>query len=230
MSLLIVSSRKDSREFFARGFRELGNHVDEAEDANDGYLLACEKGYDCIVVDRNLHGISGVSLLAFMRDNHIGAPVIIIGEKADLDDTLAAFEAGADDFISQPVMIAELAARMKAIMSRGPALKEDGMLSVCDLSLNRLTRQVWRNGTQIQLQPRSYSLLEILMENAGTVVTRTTLLETVWEYHFDPCSGVVETHISRLREKVDKPFETRLISTIRGGGYMISDPAIPGVI
>lgn len=228
MTLLIVSSDKNSREFFARGLRELGNHVDEAEDANDGYLLACDKDYDCIVVDRVLRGICGVSLLAFMRDNDIATPVIIVSKKTDLDDTLAAFEAGADDYICQPVMVAELAARVKAIMRRGPALKDDSTLYVGDLSLNRLTRQVWRSGMRIQLQPRSYSLLEILMENADTVVTRTMLLETVWEYHFDPHTTVVETHISRLREKVDKPFETQLIETIRGGGYMIGEPAMSG--
>lgn len=225
--VLVVSSDRNWCEFVSNGLREFGNVIDEATNATDSFFLASGKDYKCIVMDRNLRDIFAISLLAFMRANGVETPVIMVSARDDLAETLAAFEAGADDYICQPVRIAELAARVTAIARRGATVKDDSVLSVCDLSLCRYTRQVWRSGMQIPLQPRSYCLLETLMENAGSVVTRTMLLEAVWEYHFDPSTSVVETQVSRLREKVDKPFPTHLIRTVRGAGYMIGEPATP---
>lgn len=225
--VLVVSSDTEWCKFTSRGLREFGHIVDEANNATDSFFFASGKEYDCIILDRNLQDIFAISLLSFMRANGIETPVIMVSTRDDLEETLAAFEAGTDDYLCQPVRIAELAARVAAIARRGVALKDDGVLSVCDLSLHRFTRQVWRSGRQIPLQPRSYCLLETLMENAGSVVTRTMLLESVWEYHFDPSTSVIETQISRLREKVDRPFQKRLIRTVRGAGYMIGEPATP---
>jgi len=225
VSVLLVSGDRDSREFIAKGLGELGRTVDVANDATDGFFLASSRLYDCIVISRILNDICGLSLVAFMRSNKIEVPIIVICDRYELDDTLTAFEHGADDVMCRPVRIAELEARMRVVQRRGAPSQEERVLSVGDLTMNRLTRQIRRGDVEIQLQPRSYSLLEILMANAGSVVTRATLLERVWEYHFDPHTSVIETHISRLREKVDKPFDKPLIRTVRGGGYMISEPA-----
>lgn len=222
--MLLVCGHRESREHIAKGLRELGKTVDESGDATDGFFLASNLIYDCIVLSRILNDICGLSLVRYMRSNDVETPIIVICDKYDLDDTLTAFDCGADDVMCRPIRIAELAARIRVVQRRGRSSEDERTLSVADLTMNRLTRQVWRSEIEIQLQPRCYSLLEILMENAGSVVTRTTLLERVWEYHFDPHTSVIETHISRLREKVDRPFDTPLIRTIRGGGYMISEP------
>jgi len=226
VSVLLVSGHSESRDFIAKGLGELGITVDAAADATDGFFLASTKLYDGIVIGRVLNDICGLSLIGFMRSNGVETPVIVICDRYDLDDTLAAFEYGADDVMCRPVQVAELHARLRVAQRRGGPAREERILSVGDLTMNRLTRQVRRGDVEILLQPRCYSLLEILMVNAGSVVTRTTLLERVWEYHFDPQTSVIETHISRLRDKVDKPFDTQLIRTVRGGGYMICEPAM----
>jgi len=224
MSVLVTMSDENARDFIVRAFREEGNFVDTAEDAAETFLLAKSDKYECVLVGRVLDDICGISLLDFMRKNGIETPVIILASGRNEDDALLAFEAGADDYMRHPIIVSEVVARAKAIMRRGATSTNDGVLRVCDLSLNPLTREVWRGDVKIDLQPRAYSLLKALMENAGSVVTRTELLETVWEYHFDPRSSVVETHISRLRDRIDKPFAKTLVKTIRGGGYMIGRP------
>lgn len=230
MGILVAINDSDSRDFVARAFRESGSFVEEAKDAAEAFLLAKSENFRCIVVDRVLDSVCGISLLDFMRKNGIQTPVIVTSSSKSEEDAVLAFEAGADDYVRFPVATAELTARARAIGRRGRLAVEDGILKVSDLSLNRLTRQVQRKQEKILLQPRAYSILEMLMRNAGVIVTRTMLLETVWGYHFDPRSSVVETHISRLRDKVDKPFDVPLIQTIRGGGYMIGGPAVQAAV
>ena len=224
MGILVAIDDKGSREFVARAFREAGGYVEVAKDAAEAFLLAKDDRYGCIVMDRVLDSVCGISLLHFMRKNGVETPIIMTSSSTSAEDAVLAFEAGADDYVRFPVATAELTARARAIRRRGQLSSDDGILQVSDLSLNRLTRQVLRQKEKIMLQPRAYSILELLMRNAGSIVTRTQLLETVWGYHFDPRSSVVETHVSRLRDKVDKPFDVSLIQTIRGGGYLIGEP------
>jgi len=224
VSVLLVNSNEELSDFIAKGLGELGRTVDRAKNASDGFFLATNARYECVIIARVLDDVCGLSLLNFLRANNVDQPIIVICGKYQLKDTLAAFEYGADDVMCEPIRIAELAARMRVVGRRaGPAMQEC-VLTVADLTLNRLTHQVRRGEVEIRLQPRSYHLLEILMENAGSIVTRATLLESVWGYHFDPQTSVIETHISRLREKIDRRFPDPLIRTVRGGGYMIGEP------
>ena len=224
MSILVAMSENYMREFIVRAFREFGDFVEEVGDASEAFLFAQNDAFDCILIDRVLDSVCGISLLDFMRKNGVGTPVIVLSSSQDENDALLAFEAGADDYVRCPVVAAELVARVRAIRRRESVPTGDGWLNVHNVFMNRFTREVWRGNVKIQLQPRAYSILEILMENVGAVVTRTQLLETVWGYHFEPRTSVIETHVSRLRDRIDKPFDAPLIQTVRGRGYMIAEP------
>jgi two-component system OmpR family response regulator len=168
--------------------------------------------------------MDGLALVRMLRETEVQTPVLFLTAVSGLGDRVEGLEAGGDDYMVKPFAFSELHARLRALVRRSPSITAETVLRVADLSLDRLTRQVERAGKTIDLQPREYRLLEYLMEHAGEVVTRTMLLEQVWEFHFEPKTSVVETHVSRLRGKVDKPFDTELIRTVRGAGYVISEP------
>lgn len=224
MKVLIIEDDAGTAGFIARGLRETGAVVDHAETGVDGLFLASEGGYDVLIVDRILPRMDGLGLVRMLRETGVETPVLFLTAVSGLNDRVEGLEAGGDDYMVKPFAFSELHARLRALVRRNPNITENLVLRVADLSLDRLSRQVERAGQTIDLQPREFRLLEYLMEHAGEVVTRTMLLEQVWEFHFEPKTSVVETHISRLRAKIDKPFDIELIHTIRGAGYAISEP------
>jgi len=220
--VLIVEDDAENARFVTRGLREAGCTVDHASTGVDGLFLASQGGYDALVVDRILPGMDGLSLVRTLRKSGVQTPVLFLTAISGLGDRVEGLEAGGDDYLVKPFAFSELHARLRALVRRNPRIPQETVLRVADLSLDRLTRRVERAGRPIDLQPREYRLLEYLMEHAGEVVTRTMLLEKVWEFHFEPKTSVVESHVSRLRVKVDKPFDVELIHTVRGAGYVLS--------
>ncbi len=225
MKVLLIEDDADTAAFILRGLRELGDVADHAANGRDGLFLASEGAYDALVVDRLLPGVDGLSVVRLLRETGVQTPALFLTALGGLDDRVAGLDAGADDYLVKPFAFAELAARLRALARRQPISETSALLAVADLTLDRLTRRVERGGVPVDLQPREYSLLEYLMQHAGQVVTRTMLLEHVWEFHFDPKTSVVETHMSRLRAKVDKPFAAELIRTVRGAGYVLAEPS-----
>lgn len=224
MKVLIIEDDRETAGFVMRGLREAGCTVDHAETGVDGLFLASDGGYDVLVVDRILPKTDGLSLVRMLRGTGVATPVLFLTAVSGLSDRVEGLDAGGDDYMIKPFAFSELHARLRALVRRGPGTAAESVLQVGDLSLDRLTRKVERAGQAIELQPREFRLLEFLMEHAGEVVTRTMLLERVWEFHFEPRTSVVETHVSRLRSKVDRPFDAELIRTVRGAGYVISAP------
>jgi two-component system OmpR family response regulator len=225
MKILLIEDDADTSRFVANGLRERGHVVDQSEDGRDGLFLASESGYDVMVIDRMLPRVDGLAIVKTVRAAGVKAPVLILTTLSGVNDRVEGLEAGADDYLVKPFAFAELLARVNALARRPPITGEESVLRVGDLEMDRLKRTVIRAGRRIELQQQEFKLLEYLMRNAGQVVTRTMLLENVWEFHFDPRTSVVETHISRLRAKVDRDFERELIHTVRGSGYCLSDAA-----
>lgn len=224
MKVLVVEDDMETAAFVLRGLKEDGHTGDHAATGTDGLFLASEGGYDVMIVDRLLPAIDGLTLVRILRDGGVATPALFLSALGSLDDRVEGLEAGGDDYMVKPFAYSELRARMRALTRRGSTLNMETSLRVGDLSLDRLTRKVERAGQAIDLQPREFRLLEYLMEHAGEVVTRTMLLEKVWDFHFEPKTSVVETHISRLRAKIDRPFDSELIQTVRGAGYVVSAP------
>ncbi|MDH3668283.1 MAG: response regulator transcription factor [Paracoccaceae bacterium] len=226
MRVLIIEDDEETAGFIARGLRESGGTVDHAATGTDGLFLASEGGYDALVVDRMLPRMDGLHLVRMLREAGVQTPALFLTAVGGLGDRVDGLEAGGDDYMVKPFAFAELHARLRALIRRGAARAEpaETTLSVADLTLDRLSRKVTRAGQVIELQPREYRLLEFLMDHAGEVVTRTMLLEQVWDFHFEPKTSVVETHVSRLRGKIDRPFGIALIRTVRGAGYVIAEP------
>jgi len=222
MKILLIEDDTDTSRFVAGGLREHGHVVDASADGRDGLFLALEAGYDVIVMDRMLPRIDGLTIVKTVRAAGIKAPVLILTTLGGVNDRVEGLEAGADDYLVKPFAFAELLARVNALARRLPMAAEETLLRVGDLEMNRLKRTVTRAGRRIELQSQEFKLLEFLMRNAGQIVTRTMLLENVWEFNFDPRTSVVETHISRLRAKVDRDFDRELIRTVRGSGYCLS--------
>src|SRR3712207_5876873 len=223
MRILIVEDDREAAAYLSKAFRECGHTADCAFDGLDGYAMAGEGHYDVIVVDRMLPKLDGLSLIRSLREQKVATPVLILSALGQVDDRVKGLRAGGDDYLPKPYAFSELLARVEVLARRrsaGPAA-EPTTYRVGDLELDRLSHRVTRSGQEILLQPREFRLLEYLMRNAGQVVTRTMLLEHVWDYHFDPQTNVIDVHVSRLRAKVDKGFERPLIHTIRGAGYMI---------
>jgi two-component system OmpR family response regulator len=222
MRILVVEDDRDTSAYIANGLTEEGHSVDCFADGRDGLLQASTEEYDVMIVDRMLPGLDGLGLVRTLRGAGRQVPVIFLTSLGGVDDRVAGLEVGGDDYISKPFAFSELLARINAL-SRRPPLRggEDSLLTVGDLQMDLIKRIVTRRGERIDLQPREFRLLEVLMRNKSRVLTRTMLLERVWDFHFDPKTSVVETHISRLRTKVDKPFDRELIQTIRGTGYRI---------
>jgi two-component system, OmpR family, response regulator len=223
MRILIVEDDREAAAYLGKAFREAGHTPDVAHDGLDGYAMAREGDYDVLVVDRMLPKLDGLSLIRSLREQKIETPVLILSALGQVDDRVKGLRAGGDDYLPKPYAFSELLARTEVLARRRSASSsgEPTSYRVADLELDRLSHRVARAGSEIVLQPREFRLLEFLMKNAGQVVTRTMLLEHVWDYHFDPQTNVIDVHVSRLRSKIDKGFEHPLIHTVRGAGYMV---------
>ncbi|GJD61795.1 Transcriptional regulatory protein CusR [Methylobacterium frigidaeris] len=223
MRLLIIEDDREASSYLSKAFREAGHVADTADDGLDGYALAREGAYDVLVVDRMLPKLDGLSLIRSLREQGVETPVLILSALGQVDDRVKGLKAGGDDYLPKPYAFSELMARIEVLARRrgGGAAAEATSYRVGDLELDRLSHRVTRAGQEIPLQPREFRLLEYLMRHAGQVVTRTMLLEHVWDYHFDPQTNVIDVHVSRLRAKVDKGFERPMIHTVRGAGYMV---------
>ncbi|WP_091751399.1 response regulator transcription factor [Methylobacterium sp. ap11] len=223
MRLLIIEDDREASSYLSKAFREAGHVADTADDGLDGYALAREGAYDVLVVDRMLPKLDGLSLIRSLREQGVETPVLILSALGQVDDRVKGLKAGGDDYLPKPYAFSELMARIEVLARRrgGAAASEATSYRVGDLELDRLSHRVTRAGQEIPLQPREFRLLEYLMRHAGQVVTRTMLLEHVWDYHFDPQTNVIDVHVSRLRAKVDKGFERPMIHTVRGAGYMV---------
>ncbi|WP_418134541.1 winged helix-turn-helix domain-containing protein [Acidihalobacter ferrooxydans] len=224
MRILLIEDDAETAAYVTRGFSEQGHVCDALDDGRQGLTQALAGGYDVIVVDRMLPRLDGLSLVRALRSAQVATPVIYLTAIGEVDERVAGLEAGGDDYLVKPFAFSELAARVQALARRAPGIVEEAVLRVADLELDRLRHRVTRAGQPIDLQAREFRLLEYLMRNAGRIVTRTMLLEQVWELRFDPKTSVVETHISRLRGKIDKPFATPLLHTERNLGYTLRAP------
>lgn len=224
MRILIVEDDTPTAEFIERSLQELGHVVDRVSNGKDGVIYALEDTYDLAVIDRMLPGLDGVSIVKSLRGSGSSLPIILLTAMGGVDDRVEGLEAGADDYLVKPFAFSELMARINAL-SRRPSLKAQiTELHVADLTLDLIRRTTTRSGQNIDLKSREFAVLEVLMRNEGRVVTRTMLLEQVWDFNFLPQTSVVETLISRLRAKIDKPFDTPLLHTIRSTGYSVHAP------
>ncbi|HBK91841.1 MAG TPA: DNA-binding response regulator [Parvularcula sp.] len=224
MRILVVEDDSEAAMHVSKGLREAGHVVDHALDGEVGLNMAGAGDYDAYVIDRMLPKLDGVSLLTRRRSGGDETPALFLSALGEVDDRVIGFKAGGDDYLVKPYAFPELLARVEALGRRrtqAPSLTT--RYAVGGLEIDVITRTVRRDGRKIDLQPREFRLLEYLMRHAGQVVTRTMLLENVWEYHFDPQTNVIDVHISRLRSKIDKDFDKALLKTIRGSGYTISD-------
>jgi len=223
MRILLIEDDRQTATYVAKGLTEDGHVVDVLDDGRDGLVHATSEPYDLIIVDRMLPGVDGLTMVKTLRATGSKAPILMLTSLGGVDDRVSGLEAGADDYVVKPFAFSELQARVNALARRPPMRSEEAVLRAGDLEMDLISRNVRRSGQVIELQPREFRLLEVLLRNKGRIVTRTMLLERVWDFHFDPKTSVVETHISRLRAKVDKPFETELIQTVRGTGYTINE-------
>ncbi len=221
MRVLVVEDDLETAQFLRKALKESGHAVVLAHDGEEGAALAREGSFDVLIIDRMLPKLDGLSLVRQMRSEGIRTPVLILSALGEVDDKVKGLRAGGDDYLTKPYAFSELLARIEALSRRGEPQEEPTRYVVGDLVLDRLSHRVTRAGEPIALQPREFRLLEYLMRHAGQVVTRTMLLEHVWDYHFDPQTNVIDVHISRLRAKIDRNFEESLLHTIRGAGYMI---------
>jgi two-component system OmpR family response regulator len=223
MRLLIIEDDRDAADYLVKAFREVGHIADRATDGEEGLALALDGQYDVLIVDRMLPKLDGLSVIGTLRGKGVETPVLILSALGQVDDRVKGLRTGGDDYLAKPYAFSELLARIEALARRRGSRGEETVYRVGDLELNRLSHQVSRAGQELQLQPREFRLLEYLMRHAGQVVTRTMLLENVWDYHFDPQTNVIDVHISRLRSKIDKGFAPALLQTVRGAGYMIRE-------
>ncbi len=227
MRVLIIEDDRENLDFIVRGLEEAGHIADKSDNGKEGLFLALEGSYDVMVVDRMLPGLDGLSIVQTFRSEGRQTPILILSALGEVDDRVEGLRKGGDDYLVKPFAFSELLARLEALIRRGDGEAVETALQVGDLEMDLLSRQVKRGGRLIELQPREFRLLEYLMRHHGQVVTRTMLLEKVWDYHFDPQTNVIDVHVSRLRRKIDKGFEHPLIHTVRGAGYVlrVSDPS-----
>jgi two-component system OmpR family response regulator len=222
MKLLLIEDDRKTADYIAKGLAESGYVVDRAYEGRDGLFMSSGGGYDALVVDRMLPGMDGLALIAALRAAEIKTPVLILSAMGAVDDRVKGLRAGGDDYLVKPFAFAELLARIEALLRRGPVAGATVKLKAGALEMDLLARSVTRAGREIELLPREFRLLEFLMRHAGQVVTRTMLLENVWDYHFDPQTNVIDVHVSRLRQKLDKGFDKPLLQTVRGAGYRLT--------
>ncbi len=225
MRILIIEDDKEAAAYLVKALKESGHVADHAADGDDGRTMALQGGYDVLVVDRMLPKRDGLSIIEDLRATGDETPVLILSALGQVDDRVTGLRSGGDDYLTKPYAYSELLARVEALTRRARPGEAETSYRVGDLVLDRLSHTVSRGGQGITLQPREFRLLEFLMKNAGQVVTRTMLLEHVWDYHFDPQTNVIDVHISRLRGKIDKGFDRPLLHTVRGAGYVIRDGA-----
>jgi len=225
MKILVIEDDPETAQYIRRGLGEHGHVVDVAGTGKDGLLLAAGESYDVMVVDRMLPGLDGLAIVRTIRASGVKTPVLFLSTLGGIDDRVTGLDAGGDDYLVKPFAFSELNARINALARRPALATSDTVLRVADLEIDLIRRTVTRQGRRIEVQPREFKLLEYLMRHTGRVVTRTMLLEQVWDFHFDPQTNVVETHISRLRAKVDKGFGAELIHTVRGAGYCLRAPS-----
>jgi len=222
MRILVVEDDRDTAGFVLKGLREAGHVVEHADNGRDALFLIASDPFDAIILDRMLPGgIDGLRLLEKLRAQDNPTPVLFLSALATVDEKVRGLKAGGDDYLAKPFAFAELLARVEGLARRGKPDGPQTRVGVADLEMELLSRTVTRAGQRIDLQPREFRLLEYLMRHAGQVVTRTMLLEGVWDYHFDPQTNVIDVHVSRLRQKIDKPFASPLIHTVRNAGYML---------
>jgi two-component system OmpR family response regulator len=222
MHVLLVEDDPQLSAYLKKALGEMGAVVDVAVDGRNGLLMAASSDYDLLLLDRLLPEVDGLTILRTLRASGDQTPVLILSALGDVDDRVAGLRAGGDDYLVKPVAFSELQARIEALLRRASAADATSTrLRLADLELDLLSREVMRAGQRIALQPREFRLLEYLLRHAGQVVTRTMLLEQVWEYHFDPQTNVIDVHISRLRGKIDRGFEFPLLHTVRGAGYVL---------
>lgn len=222
MRILVIEDDDKTADYIVKGLSECSFVADRAANGVDGLHMATGGGYDALIIDRMLPGLDGLAVVRALRAADIMVPVLILSALAHVDERVNGLRAGGDDYLTKPFAFSELHARLEALLRRPRAISQQTELTVGDLTMDLLTRKVSRAGHLIDLRPQEYKLLEYLMRHAGEVVTRTMLFEGVWDFHFDPQTNVVDVHISRLRQKIDKGFERALIHTHRGGGYSIS--------
>lgn len=222
MRILVIEDDKKTADYITKGLGECGYTANWVADGREGLHEATGGGYDALIVDRMLPGLDGLAIVKALRAAEISVPVLILSALAHVDERVTGLRAGGDDYLSKPFAFSELHARLEALLRRPRTISQQTQLQVDDLTLDLLTRKVTRAGRPIDLRPQEFKLLEYLMRHAGKVVTRTMLFEGVWDFHFDPQTNVVDVHISRLRQKIDKGFDKPLIHTHRGGGYCIS--------
>ncbi len=225
MKVLLIEDDRETSAYVARGLREHGHVVDLAATGRDGVFLATDGGHDVLIVDRMLPGLDGIGLVQALRSTGLKAPVLFLTALGGVGDRVRGLDAGGDDYLVKPFAFAELLARINALARRPPLSDTPTVLRAGDLEMDLLRRTIARGGRTIDLQPREFQLLEFLMRNADRVVTRTMLLEAVWDFHFDPRTNIVETHISRLRAKLSQHGGANLIHTLRGAGYTLRAPA-----
>ena len=225
MRILLVEDDPQAASYLVKGLKEQGMTVDHVADGRAGLFQATAGGYDVIVLDRMLPGLDGLSILKAVRAAGDTTPVLVLSALSDVDARVEGLRAGSDDYLTKPFAFTELMARVEALGRRARAEKPLTTLTVADLEMDLTARAVRRAGKIIDLKPKEFSLLEYFMRHAGQVVTRTMLLERVWDYAFDPQTNVIDVHVSRLRGKIDKDFEKPLLHTVRGAGYMLRDPA-----
>ena len=226
MRLLVIEDDRETAAFLVKSFREVGHMADAAYNGLDGYALARDGAYDVLIIDRMLPKLDGLSLIGGLREQKVETPILILSALGQVDDRVKGLRAGGDDYLAKPYSFSELLARVEVLVRRRQPASGDGTaLRAGPLVLDRMSRTLSRAGREIALQPREFRLIEYLMKHAGQVVTRTMLLEHVWDYHFDPQTNVIDVHISRLRAKIDKGEDEPCLQTVRGAGYMIRDGA-----
>lgn len=225
MRVLVIEDDRETAQFLSKSLKESGHAVDLASDGETGLDMGRTAQHDVVIVDRMLPRLDGLSVIKTLRAEGVRTPVLVLSALGDVDDRVKGLRAGGDDYLTKPYAYSELLARIEALARRAVPEEQQTRYIVGDLVLDRLSHRVTRGGEAIVLQPREYRLLEYLMKNAGQVVTRTMLLEHVWDYHFDPQTNVIDVHVSRLRSKIDKQFDKPLLHTVRGAGYMIRDGA-----
>jgi two-component system OmpR family response regulator len=221
MRVLLIEDDSQTAAYIAKGLRESGHAVDHAGEGGEGLHLAITEAYDALIVDRMLPGLDGIAIVEALRKAGKATPILFLSAMSEVDDRVKGLHAGGDDYLTKPFAFAELLARLEAVARRRGGGGGETKLVCGDLEMDLLARAVKRAGKPIELQPREFRLLEYLLRHAGQVVTRTMLLEKVWDYHFDPQTNVIDVHISRLRQKVDRDFPTALIHTVRGAGYCL---------
>ena len=221
MKILVIEDDREAAAYLEKAFVEAGHTAHVAGDGETGFALADSAEYDVMVIDRMLPKRDGLSVIAALRSRGNSTPVLILSALGEVDDRVTGLRAGGDDYLTKPYAFTELLARVEVLNRRASAKESETVYRVGDLDLDRLSHTVRRAGREITLQPREFRLLEYLMRHAGQVVTRTMLLENVWDYHFDPQTNVIDVHISRLRGKIEKGFDKAVLHTIRGAGYML---------